>query len=74
MRNVSCPLPEGAKGKPEQIVEKIVGGKMNRWYSEFVLLDQPFVKDDKKSVAQMLKAVSPDLTVSRFIRYEVGGV
>jgi len=65
---------EQAKGKPEPIVEKIVGGKMNRWYSEFVLLDQPFVKDDKKSVGQVLKAISPDLTVSRFIRYEVGGV
>lgn len=63
-----------AEGKPEPIVEKIVGGKMNRWYSEFVLLDQPFVKDDKKSVGQVLKSVSPDLTVARFIRYEVGGV
>jgi elongation factor Ts len=65
---------EQAQGKPEQIVEKIVGGKMNRWYSEFVLHDQPFVKDDKKSVSQVLKAISPDLTVDRFIRYEVGAV
>lgn len=65
---------EEAKGKPEPIVEKIVGGKLNRWYSEFVLLDQPFVKDDKKSVAQVLKAASPELTVTRFVRYEVGGV
>jgi elongation factor Ts len=65
---------EEAQGKPAPIVEKIVGGKMNRWYSEFVLLDQPFVKDDKKSVAQVLKAADPDLTVSRLIRFEVGGV
>ena len=65
---------EEAKGKPEQIVEKMVGGKMNRWYSEFVLLDQPFVKDDKQSVEQVLKAIAPDLTIARFIRYEVGGV
>jgi elongation factor Ts len=64
---------EEAKGKPEPIVEKIVNGKLNRWYSEFVLLDQPFVKDDKKSVAQALKAASPDLTIARFVRYEVGG-
>ncbi len=65
---------EEAKGKPEPIVEKIVNGKLNRWYSEFVLLEQLFVKDDKKSVAQVLKAVAPDLTVTRFLRYEVGGV
>jgi elongation factor Ts len=63
---------EEAKGKPEQIVEKIVGGKLNRWYSEFVFLEQPFVKDDKKSVSEVLKAVSPDLTVARVVRFEVG--
>lgn len=64
---------EDAKGKPPQVVEKIVGGKLDRWFSEFVLLEQPFVKDDKQSVAQMLKSVSPNLTVTRFERYEVGG-
>ena len=64
---------EQAKGKPAPIVEKIVGGKLNRWYSEFVLLEQPFVKDDKKAVGDVLKAASPDLTVTRFVRYEVGG-
>ena len=64
---------EEAKGKPEPIVEKIVSGKLNRWYSEFVLLEQLFVKDDKKSVRQMLEATSPALTVTRFLRYEVGG-
>jgi elongation factor Ts len=65
---------EAAKGKPEPIVEKIVAGKLNRWYSEFVLLEQPFVKDDKKSVGQVLKEVAPDLTVTHFVRYEVGGI
>ena len=64
---------EEAKGKPEPIVEKIVGGKLNRWFSEFVLLEQPFVKDDKQSVGAVLKGVSPDLTVKRFVRFEVGG-
>jgi len=64
---------EEAKGKPEQIVEKIVAGKLGRWFSEFVLLEQPFVKDDKKSVGQMLMGVSPKLTVNRFLRFGVGG-
>ena len=63
---------EEAKGKPEQIVQKIVSGKLDRWYSEFVLLEQPFVKDDKKSVGAVLKGAAPDLTVTRFVRYEVG--
>lgn len=63
---------EEAKGKPPQIAEKIVDGKLNRWYSEFVLLEQPFAKDDKKSVTEVLKEVAPDLTVTRFIRYQVG--
>ena len=58
----------------DEAMEKIVSGKLNRWYSEFVLLEQPFVKDDKKAVDQVLKAMSPDLTVTRFVRYEVGGV
>ena len=45
---------EEAKGKPPQIIEKIVAGKLDRWYAEVVLLDQPFVKDDKHSVGQVL--------------------
>lgn len=64
---------EQAQGKPENIIEKIVTGKLKSWYAEVVLLEQPFVKDDKKSVGQMLMGVAPDLTVQRFLRYEVGG-
>jgi elongation factor Ts len=64
---------EEAKGKPPQVIDKIVSGKLDRWFTEFVLLEQPFVKDDKQSVAQMLKGVSPGLTVANFVRYEVGG-
>lgn len=67
-------LEQEAAGKPPEIVTKIVEGKLGRWYSEFVLLDQPFVKDDKKSVAQALKEAHPELTVKRFVRYEVGGL
>lgn len=63
-----------AKGKPEQVVEKIVTGKLNRWFSQDVLLDQPYVKDDKKSVGQALKECAPGLTIEEFVRYEVGGV
>lgn len=63
---------EEAKGKPPQVVEKIVSGKLDRWFSEFVLLEQPFVKDDKQSVSAFLNQVAKGLTVRRFLRYEVG--
>jgi len=58
--------------KPANIVEKIVTGKLNRWFSETVLLEQPFVKDDKQSVGQYLRGFGPDLTVKRFVRIEIG--
>lgn len=64
---------EQVKGKPPQIVDKIVSGKIDKWMTEIVLLEQPFVKDDKQSVASVLKAAAPDLTVTRFARFEVGG-
>ena len=63
---------EQAKGKPANIIEKIVDGKMNRWFGEMVLLEQPFVKDDKQSVGAMLASKKPGLTVREFVRYEVG--
>ena len=65
-------IAESIQGKPPQIVEKIVTGKLNRWYSEVVLVDQPFVKEEKKSVGQFLNGVAPGLTVKRFLRYQVG--
>jgi len=63
---------EQVVGKPANIVDKIVTGKLNRWFSETVLLEQPFVKDDKKSVAQVLQEAVPGLTVTRFLRFEIG--
>jgi elongation factor Ts len=63
---------EQVQGKPANIIEKIVTGKLDRWYSETVLLEQLFVKDDKKSVGAHLRGVDPNLTVSRFIRLEIG--
>ena len=67
---------EQVQGKPEHIVEKIVTGKMNKWYQQYVLLEQPFVKDDKKTVSQLLdeigKQVGGKLTVKRFHRMQVG--
>lgn len=63
---------EQAQGKPANMLEKIVAGKLNRWYGEIVLLEQPFAKDDKKTVGQVLMAAVPGLTVNRFVRFQVG--
>lgn len=59
-----------ATGKPANIVEKIAEGKMKTWYAENVLTEQPFVKDDSKTVGDLLKAAG--LKLVTFIRYRVG--
>ncbi len=68
---------EQAKGKPENIIEKIMQGKLNKWFNERVLLEQPFVKEDKKTVKQVIeecsKAVGQPIKVKAYLRYEVGG-
>jgi len=62
--------------KPEAIRDKIVAGKLDKWLGEQVLLEQPFVKDDKKSVGEVIKeAVSQtgeNIAVARFARFALG--
>jgi elongation factor Ts len=60
------------QGKPANILEKIVEGKMKAWFAENVLVEQPFVKDDTKTVGDLLK--SAGLTMGRFVRSRVGEV
>jgi len=65
-----------AEGKPENIREKIVEGKVKRYFSEVCLLDQPFVKDDKQTVGDLVKAMSgktgENIQVRRFVRFQLG--
>ena len=58
------------KSKPAQIIEKIAEGKLKTWFAENVLVEQPFVKDDSKTVGELLK--SAGLKLVRFVRYRVG--
>jgi elongation factor Ts len=60
------------KGKPANIVEKIAEGKLKTWFAENILAEQPFVKDDSKTVGDLLKARG--LKLVRFVRYRVGEV
>jgi elongation factor Ts len=61
---------EQGKGKPANIIEKIAEGKLKTWFAEHVLAEQPFVKDDKKTIAELLKAAG--LKLAGFVRYKVG--
>ncbi|MGC9666364.1 translation elongation factor Ts [Planosporangium sp. 12N6] len=58
------------EGKPEQALPKIIEGRVNAFFKDFVLLEQPSVTDQKKSVRQILDEAG--ITVSRFVRFEVG--
>ncbi len=64
------------EGKPEFIVERIVNGRMGKFYEEIVLLDQPFVKEPAKSVGQLLREsvakLGENIAVRRFQRFKVG--
>lgn len=64
------------KGKPAEIIDKIVDGKMGKFFKDNCVVAQPFVKDDSKSVAEALneaaKAGGGDAKIKRFIRFEIG--
>ena len=61
-----------ATGKPAQIAEKIAEGQMKTWFAENVLVEQPFVKDQAKTVGQVLQEAG--LEVTKFVRYKVGEI
>jgi elongation factor Ts len=60
------------EGKPEEMLEKIAMGKLQKFYKENTLLSQAFVKDNSKSIAQYLDGISKGLTVSAFKRIYIG--
>ncbi len=61
-----------AEGKPEEMVEKIAAGKLNKFYKEQTLLNQEFVKDSSKDIRKFLDEVSKGLTVTAFKRVVLG--
>ena len=64
------------EGKPANIIEKIVGGKVKKFFSQICLLDQEFVKDSELTITKLLAARSKDLgdtvSIRRFVRYQLG--
>lgn len=65
-----------AEGKPEQIVDKIVAGRLSKYYEEMCLLEQPYVKDESVKINDMITDVirktGENIIVRRFARYELG--
>jgi elongation factor Ts len=65
-----------ASGKPEKVVDKIIEGKMEKFYEEVCLLDQHFIKDPSQSVGQVVASaigkLGENITVKRFVRFKVG--
>jgi elongation factor Ts len=65
-----------AEGKPEHIVEKIVEGRLAKFYSEKCLLEQPWIKDDSKTIRELITdyitKLGENIKVRRFARFEVG--
>jgi elongation factor Ts len=60
------------EGKPENMIEKIAQGKLNKFYTEYTLLNQSFIKDEKKTVRQYLESVDKNLKVTAMKRVKIG--
>jgi elongation factor Ts len=65
-----------AEGKPEKVVDKMIEGRMAKFYEEICLLEQPFVKDNTITVGQLVKTkiakLGENISVARFVRFKVG--
>jgi elongation factor Ts len=60
------------EGKPEQAIPKIVEGRLNAFFKDNALVEQPFVRDQKTTVGELLAGLGPDAEVRRFVRIKVG--
>ena len=62
--------------KPPEILEKILTGKLNKWYAEVVLLRQPYMRDDDQTVGDLvtnaIAEMGENIIVRRFVRFELG--
>jgi elongation factor Ts len=67
-----------AEGKPEKVVDKIIEGRLQKFYEETCLLEQPFVKEATQSVGQLVKLkiakLGENIGIARFVRFKVGDV
>jgi elongation factor Ts len=66
-----------AEGKPEKMADKIVEGRLSKFYEEICLYEQPFIKENTTTVSDLIKSkiakLGENISVSRFVRFKVGG-
>jgi elongation factor Ts len=64
------------EGKPEKMLDKIVEGRMNKFYEEICLYEQPFIRDNTTTIGDLIKSkiakLGENISVSRFVRFKVG--
>ncbi len=64
------------EGKPEKVVEKIVSGRLEKFYGEHCLLEQPFIKDQDRTITDLLNEViaklGENISIGRFVRFQIG--
>jgi len=64
------------ENKPDDVIAKIVEGKMNKYYSEMCLMEQEYIKDDSKTIEELLKekigTIGENIQISRFARFNIG--
>ena len=63
-------------GKPEKMIDKIVEGKLNKFYKENCLMNQPYVRDPDMTIAdllnEMIAKIGENITIKRFARFQIG--
>ena len=64
------------EGRPEKVLDRIVEGRLKKFYSETCLMDQPYVRDDQKTVSDLIREtmaqLGENIVVQRFVRYQLG--
>ena len=60
------------EGKPANIIDKIVLGKLNKFYSQICLMEQPYMREEKESIKNVIAKVSKDIVVKNFARFKIG--
>jgi elongation factor Ts len=68
---------DALKGKPDNVKEKIASGMVEKWFKDVCLVDQPYIKDDKQTIKNLVDAVSGKIgeaiRINRFVRFQLGG-
>ena len=60
------------EGKPANIIDKIVIGKLNKFYSQICLIEQPYMREEKETIKKIIEKVSKDIVVKNFARFKIG--